>query len=144
MIGKTNDIIRFLLEQDDEKIFEIKEYKAKRTLTQNAYFWVLVNAIAEKLNYSKEKVHFQMLRDYGRSEVVSIRSDIDISTFFKYYLDIGRGKINNVNFTHYRIFKGSSDMNTAEMAALLDGTVQEAQQLGIPTLTEIEIAGLKP
>lgn len=144
MTGKTNDIIRFLLEQDDEKIFEIKEYKAKRTLTQNAYFWVLVNAIAEKLNYSKEKVHFQMLRDYGRSEVVSIRSDIDISTFFKYYLDIGRGKINNVNFTHYRIFKGSSDMNTAEMAALLDGTVQEAQQLGIPTLTEIEIAGLKP
>lgn len=144
MTGKTNDIIRFLLEQDDEKIFEIKEYKAKRTLTQNAYFWVLVNAIAEKLNYSKEKVHFQMLRDYGRSEVVSIRSDIDISTFFKYYLDIGRGKINNVNFTHYRIFKGSSDMNTAEMAALLDGTVQEAQQLGIPTLTEIEIAGLNP
>lgn len=144
MTGKTNDIIRFLLEQDDEKIFEIKEYKAKRTLTQNAYFWVLVNAIAEKLNYSKEKVHFQMLRDYGRSEVVSIRSDIDISTFFKYYLDIGSGKINNVNFTHYRIFKGSSDMNTAEMAALLDGTVQEAQQLGIPTLTEIEIAGLKP
>ena len=144
MTGKTNDIIRFLLEQDDEKIFEIKEYKAKRTLTQNAYFWVLVNAIAEKLNYSKEKVHFQMLRDYGRSEVVSIRSDIDISTFFKYYLDIGRGKINNVNFTHYRIFTGSSDMNTAEMAALLDGTVQEAQQLGIPTLTEIEIAGLNP
>lgn len=144
MTGKTNDIIRFLLEQDDEKIFEIKEYKSKRTLTQNAYFWVLVNAIAEKLNYSKEKVHFQMLRDYGRSEVVSIRSDIDISTFFKYYLDIGNGKINNVNFTHYRIFKGSSDMNTAEMAALLDGTVQEAQQLGIPTLTEIEIAGLNP
>ena len=69
MTGKTNDIIRFLLEQDDEKIFEIKEYKAKRTLTQNAYFWVLVNAIAEKLNYSKEKVHFQMLKDYGFVEL---------------------------------------------------------------------------
>lgn len=144
MIGNTQEIIKWLFDQDRGKIFKIEEYKQKRSLTQNAYFWVLVNAIAEKLNYSKEKVHFQMLRDYGRSEVVSIRSDIDISTFFKYYLDIGNGKINNVNFTHYRIFKGSSDMNTAEMAALLDGTVQEAQQLGIPTLTEIEIAGLNP
>lgn len=144
MIGKPNDIIRFLLEQDDEKIFELKEHKEKRTLTQNAYFWVLVNAIAEKLNFSKEKVHFQMLRDYGRAEVVSIRSDIDISTFFRYYLEIGKSSINNVKFTHYRIFKGSSDMNTAEMARLLDGTVQEAQQLGIPTLTDIELAGLKP
>ena len=42
------------------------------------------------------------------------------------------------------MFEGSSEMDSREMAILLDGVVQEAEQLGIPTLTPNEIARLKP
>ena len=34
-------------------------------------------------------------------------------------------------------------MDNREMAILIDGVVQEAEQLGIPTLTPAEIARLK-
>lgn len=144
MIGNAEAIIQYLFQQDREKVFEVREYKQKRSLTQNAYFYVLCNAIGNALKISKDEVHLRMLKEYGQSEVFSIRSDIDVSRYLKYYEEIGRGKANGKEFTHYRVFKGSSEMDSLEMSILINGTVSEAEQLGIPTLTPAEIAGLKP
>lgn len=144
MIGNAEAIIQYLFQQDREKVFEVREYKQKRSLTQNAYFWVLVNEIANVTRQSKDDIHLQMLKEYGQSEVFSIRSDIDVSRYLKYYEEIGRGKVNGKEFTHYRVFKGSSEMDSLEMSILINGTVSEAEQLGIPTLTPAEIARLKP
>ena len=144
MIGNAEAIIQYLFQQDREKLYEVREYKQKRSLTANAYFWVLVNEIANVTNQSKDEIHLQMLKEYGQNEVFSIRSDIDVSRYLKYYEEIGKGKVNGKEFTHYRVFKGSSEMDSREMAILLDGVVQEAEQLGIPTLTPAEIARLKP
>ena len=143
MIGNAEAIIQYLFQQDREKVFEVRDYKQKRSLTQNAYFWVLVNEIANVTKQSKDEIHLQMLKEYGQNEVFSIRSDIDVSRYLKYYEEIGKGKVNGKEFTHYRVFKGSSEMDSREMAILLDGVVQEAEQLGIPTLTPAEIARLK-
>lgn len=144
MIGNAEAIIQYLFQQDREKVFEVREHKQKRSLTQNAYFWVLVNEIANVTRQSKDDIHLQMLKEYGQNEVFSIRSDIDVSRYLKYYEEIGKGKVNGKEFTHYRVFKGSSEMDSREMAILIDGVVQEAEQLGIPTLTPAEIARLKP
>lgn len=144
MIGNAEAIIQYLFQQDREKVFEVREYKQKRSLTANAYFWVLVNEIANVTKQSKDEIHLQMLKEYGQNEVFSIRSDIDVSRYLKYYEEIGKGKVNGKEFTHYRVFKGSSEMDSREMAILIDGVVQEAEQLGIPTLTPAEIARLKP
>ena len=144
MIGNAEAIIQYLFQQDREKVFEVRDYKQKRSLTQNAYFWVLVNEIANVTRQSKDEIHLQMLKEYGQNEVFSIRSDIDVSRYLKYYEEIGKGKVNGKEFTHYRVFKGSSEMDSREMAILIDGVVQEAEQLGIPTLTPAEIARLKP
>lgn len=143
MIGNAEAIIQYLFQQDREKVFEVREYKQKRSLTQNAYFWVLVNEIANVTKQSKDDIHLQMLKEYGQNEVFSIRSDIDVSRYLKYYEEIGKGQVNGKEFTHYRVFKGSSEMDSREMAILIDGVVQEAEQLGIPTLTPNEIARLK-
>ena len=144
MIGNTQEITKWLFDQDRGKISKIEEYKQKRSLTANAYFWVLVNEIANVTNQSKDEIHLQMLKEYGQNEVFSSRSDIDVSRYLKYYEEIGKGKVNGKEFTHYRVFKGSSEMDSREMAILIDGVVQEAEQLGIPTLTPAEIARLKP
>ena len=122
----------------------MREYKQKRSLTANAYFWVLINEIANVTKLSKDEIHLQMLKEYGQNEVFSIRSDIDVSRYLKYYEEIGKGKVNGKEFTHYRVFKGSSEMDSREMAILISGVIQEAEQLGIPTLTPAEIARLKP
>ena len=143
MIGNAEAIIQYLFQQDREKVFEVREYKQNRSLTQNAYFWVLVNEIANVTRQSKDDIHLQMLKEYGQNQVISVQSNIDISKFIKYFEEIGHGRVNGKDFTHYRVFEGSSEMDSREMAILLDGVVQEAEQLGIPTLTPAEIARLK-
>ena len=47
MTGNSQEIIGWLWNQERNKIFEIKEYKQHRTLTQNSYLWKLINEIAK-------------------------------------------------------------------------------------------------
>ena len=143
MIGNAEAIIQYLFQQDREKLYEVREYKQKRSLSANNYFWLLINEIANVTRQSKDEIHLQMLKEYGQNEVFSIRSDIDVSRYLKYYEEIGKGKVNGKEFTHYRVFKGSSEMDSREMAILISGVIQEAENLGIPTLTPAEISRLK-
>ena len=143
MIGKCQDLIQYLFEQDRDKLFEIKEYKEKRSLSQNAYAWKLINEIGNKISKSKEELYVEMLKDYGQHEVISMLSTIDPKGYFKYYEVIGTGIVNDKEFTHYKIFKGSSEFNTLEMKIFIDGIIQEATQLGIPTITEKELESMR-
>lgn len=143
MIGKPNEIIRWLLEQDKGKIFEIKEKKQKRSLTANAYYWSLVNQLSTVLRLNNDECHFLMLQRYGQYEVISVLSDIDLHGYFKYYKEIGHGTVEGKDFCHYKIYKGSSQMNSKEFSVLLDGLISECEEQGIVTLTSAEIANLK-
>ena len=143
MIGNPEEISKYLWHLDKEKIYEIKEYKEKRSLSQNAYAWKLITEIANKVNKSKEEVYLEMLKSYGQSEIISMLSTIDPKGFFKYYEFIGTGIVNNKKFTHYKIFKGSSEYDSKEMSIFIDGVIQECTQLGIPTLTDEDIKSMK-
>lgn len=143
MIGNAEKIIQWLFQQDREKIFEIKEKKAKRTLTQNAYYWVLLHELAKALKIDNDMAHKMMLERYGVYEVISVLNGIDLTGYFKYFDEIGSGTVNGKQFTHYKIFKGSSQMDSKEFAVLLDGLISDCEELGIPTLTREEIAKLK-
>lgn len=142
MIGKPEEIISWLFQQDLNKEFEIKEKRNKRSKSQNAYCWELIGKIADVLRKSKEEVYLQLLKDYGQSEIVSMLSSINPKGYFKYYESIGTGIVNNKEFTHYKIFKGSSEFDTKEMTIFIDGIIQECKQLDIETLTPEQIAGM--
>jgi hypothetical protein len=144
MIGNSQQIIQWLFQQKDlEKKYEIKEYRQKRSLNANAYCWALIGQIADNMRESKEDIYLRMLRDYGQSEIISVRSDINIHGYFKYYEKFGSGQVNGKGFTHYKVYKGSSEFDTREMSIFIDGVVQEAQAIGIQTLTPTQIAELK-
>ena len=143
MIGKQVELINYLLAQDKEKQFELKEYKEKRSLNANAYAWSLITKIADVLRRSKEEVYIAELQKYGQSQIVSVRSDINVSGFFKYYTEAGRSDLNGTEFTHYRVYKGSSEYNTKEMSVLIDGIVDDAKELEIETLTHDELERIK-
>lgn len=87
---------------------------------------------------SKEDVYFQMLKDYGQSEFVSVLSDIDVHGYFKYYEEYGNGRVQGKDFTHYKVYKGSSEYDSKEMSILIDGIIQEARNIGIETITPAE------
>lgn len=143
MIGKADEVIKWLLNQDRDKEFEVKEHKQKRSLTANAYAWVLIGKIADVLRASKDEVYIRMLKRYGQSEIVSVVSAINIDGYFKYYEEFGKSELNGKEFTHYKVFKGSSDFNSREMAILIDGIISEAEHLEIETLPPGEVARLK-
>lgn len=143
MIGKSEKIIQWLFQQDRNKIFEIKEKRKKRSLSQNSYCWELIGKIADVNNLSKEEVYLNMLKHYGQSEIISMLSSINPNGYFKYYEVIGTGIVNNKEFTHYKIFKGSSEYDSKEMTIFIDGIIQESKNLGIETMTPQEIAMLK-
>ena len=115
--------------------------RKKRSLDANAYFWVLVGKIADKLRASKDEIYFEMLKKYGQSITVTVRAGLDLSRAgFKYYELFKDGISAGKPFEAYRVFIGSSQYDTREMSVLIDGVVQEAKELGIETLTSLELA----
>lgn len=143
MIGHPKELIQWLLDQDKEKQFEILEWRMKRSLNANAYAWVLITKIANAMRLSKEEVYLNMLKHYGQSEIVSVLSKINVSGYFKYYEKIGTATLQGKEFTHYKVYKGSSEYDTREMSILIDGIVQEAKNMDIETLSDDEILHLK-
>lgn len=143
MTGNVQEIIEWLFTQDRDKLFDIKEHKRKRSLDANAFAWKLLTEIANVLRASKEEIYMQMLKRYGQSEIVSVLSEIDVDGYFKYWEPIAKVTLQGKEFTHIRIFKGSSEFDTREMSIFIDGIVSEAKELGIETMTPDEIAHLK-
>lgn len=143
MIGTPKQVIAWLLKQDMTKQYEAKEHKSKRSNSQNAYMWELIGKIADIQRLKKDDVYLQMLKDYGQSQIISMLSIINPKGYLKYYEKIGEGKVNDKEFTHYRVYKGSSEYDSREMSILIDGVIQEAKQLNIETLTPQQIAGMR-
>lgn len=143
MIGNQKDLINYLLLQDKDKKFEIKEYHEKRSLDANGYCWHLINAIANSMKLSKDQVYLQMLKDYGQSKLLPFLPGDSPKGYTKYYEFEKDGLLNGKEAHWYKCFKGSSEYDSKEMSILIDGIVQEAEQLGIATITDKQINELK-
>jgi hypothetical protein len=143
MIGTVDELIPKMLKLDRVKKYELKEHRQKRSLDANAYYWQLVTKIADIIRQDKEKIHIDMLKHYGQVSSIMMLSSIDIKGFVRYYEAESKRIVHGKEFTVYKVYKGSSEMNTKEMSALIDGVVYEAKELGIETMTPDEIAKLK-
>lgn len=142
MVGTQKQAINWLLEQNKDKKYEVKEYSEKRGLKANSYYWELVNQLANVLRISKEELHFLLLQRYGQSEMVSVLATIDVKPYFKYYAEAGKSILNGKTFKHYKVYKGSSEMTRKEMSILIDGLVSECQEAEIETKPKAEIKAL--
>ena len=143
MTGNAEEIIRWLFTQDREKQFDISEHKEKRSLNANAYAWSLIGKIADAMRITKDEAYLKALKDWGQSEIVSVLSSINVSGYFKYFEAIGTATLQGKEFTHYKIYKGSSEYDTREMSILIDGLIQDAKELNIDTLPPNEVQRLK-
>lgn len=143
MIAKPNKLIEYLHNQDQDKLFVVHEYHKKRSLTANAYAWKLITMIADVMRISKEECYFEMLKRYGQSEIISVLKQVNIKGYCKYYERVGQTTLNGKDFIHYKIYKGSSEFDSKEMAVLIDGIVSEAKELGIETLPPYELERIK-
>ena len=127
-----------------EKVaIKIDKHREKRSLNANSYAWALLTAIGNVMRLSKEDVYVKMLKEYGQSEMISVKAHIPVNQYIKYCDEVGESTLNGTLFKHYRVYKGSSEFTKEEMAIFLDGVVAEAKDLDIDVRTPDEIANLK-
>lgn len=148
MIGKPEELVRWLFNQDKEKVFEIKEHKLKRSLNANAYCWVLMNKIADAIKSTKEEVYREYIKNKGIFRLITMNKDAT-NTFIKVWQEKGLGWICDISESKYEgmvdvvAYYGTSSYNTKQMANFIDYVVDEAKNLGIETLPPDEIERLK-
>jgi len=143
MIGTPKQLIPYLVTLDDEKVYEVKEHKNKRSLDANAYYWVLVNKIASELNQSKDFVHRSMLKQYGETYSLLLPAEYNITGLIKYYEEESTIKKGDKLFKSYKAYLPSSEMDSKQMSVLIDGIVSEAKSMDIETMTPNQIEELK-
>ena len=134
-----------LLNDEKLKVCKIAHKKKKRSLNANNYAWALITEIANVLRASKEEVYLQMLKRYGQSSVVSIVEEA-VEVFkksVKYCEEFGQSVLNGKSFIHLKVYMGSSEFSSFQMAIFIDGIVSEAAELKIPTMTPKELEQLK-
>lgn len=147
MVGTIEEIIQYLFQQDKEKKYEIKEYKEKRSLDANAYAWVLLGKLQDKLHIPKEEIYRDLIRNIGSYEVVPIKDEA-VDKFRQAWSKNGLGWITDTTksklegYTNVLAYYGTSIYNRTEMTRFIDLLIQECEQLGIETKSQAEINSL--
>lgn len=138
LVGNKNKIISWLLNQGEDKIFEIKEYKEKRNLDQNAKYYKLLNELALTLKIGTEELHFEMLRNYSVRYQILIPKDIELRGI-KYYELKKTIKKDNKLFNIYEVYVPSHELKTDEFAMLLNGLIEECREQNLEVRSPSEI-----
>ena len=142
---EINEAERFIKGVDELKKLEklsviIKPFRKKRSLSANAYFHVLVTKIAEAKNL--------MIGRYGQPELIKgdiavLKTNVPTDIMYKkedvHTVAIGRRLEKGKEVVFYRLMRGSHTYDSREMSELIKGTIQEAEDLGIETLTPREL-----
>lgn len=149
MTGTPKQLMDWLYEQDKDKKFVIKEYKKKRSLDANAYCWVLLQKISDKLGSSKEEIYRRIIKQKGTFEILPIKNEA-VDTFISAWQQHGLGWICETlgdskleGFTNVIAYYGSSTYDTKQMAYFIDYIVDEAKNLGIETMPPEKLESLK-
>lgn len=128
--------------------YEIQQKRKKRSNDANAYFFVLADKLAEKLNIPKEEIYRNCIKEIGGvSEVVCVKTEAveKLCDGWKrnglgWQTDTMPSKIKGC--TNVVLYYGSSTYNTEQMSRLIDNIVEDCKIQGIETRTPQEIADM--
>lgn len=122
----------------------VEKLKKKRSLTANAYFHMLSDRLAEKLKNTKPYQKNYLMQQYGQKELdengnqvsIWVSDNIPILNRSDIHCEILGYKD---NFIKYGVLRPTRTYTSAEMAILIDGTVEDAKEQGIETLPPKQI-----
>ena len=122
---------------------QIKVASKHRSLNANAYAWVLIDKIAEVTGIKVTEVYRNAIREIGgisyiygvKEEAFESFKEIWIGKHLGRQVEIVPGS-NKPGWLNVKAWKGSSDFSVSQMARFIDSLIQDAEALGIPTITE--------
>lgn len=141
--------------KDAEALFDkdltchLVRFRKKRSLDANAYCWVLIDKLSEKLNISKEELYRGYIKNIGGNNTVVCVPDKAVGELIKGWQHNGLGwqtdtlpsKIEGC--TNVILYYGSSTYDTEQMSRLIDMVIQDCEAVDISTMTPRELAMLK-
>ena len=133
MTGKATEIIKYLADQDQEKEWELKEHKEKRSLDANGLLWACLQEIAVALKTDKWSVYLLMLKRYGRFDYVIVREKAveAMKKQWRELEEVGEIDIHGEKAVQLLCYYGSSTYNKKEFSVLLDGVISEMKEMGL-------------
>lgn len=133
------------LEDGKTYVLTIKEQKRRRSLDANAYAWVLLDKLAERLHEPKADIYRGYIREIGgNSETVCVRSEA-AEQLCEGWQHNGLGwqaetmPSKLAGCTNVVLYYGSSTYDTAQMSRLIDLIVQDCEAIGIETKDAAEL-----
>lgn len=141
MVGTKLQGISYLANiKEDNKLYEIKEYKTKRSLEQNKMLWKLIHLIAKKTYQDDMDVYVAILEqaDAKSDYIIAMpETENELKKNFRAVKFIRQQIVNKTTMNVYKVYIGSSKMNTKEMTELLDIAIQICAKYQIPTMEGI-------
>lgn len=127
----------------------IKKHRKKRSLNANAYCWLLLDKLSEKLNIPAAELYRETIRNIGGvSDMITIKFEA-LDRFCRDWTSRGLGyqviaeSTAIAGWVDCQCFYGSSTYDTAQMSRLIDLIVEECKVQGIETMTPEQIEDLK-
>lgn len=128
---------------------ELKKWSKKRSLDCNAYMWVLIQQIAEKLSnpemtVAKEEIYRGAIREVGAYTIVPIKNEA-VEEWIRIWQSNGIGWVCDTQpsklegFTNVMCYHGSSQYTQAEMNRLVNVIIENCRSLGIETKPKAEL-----
>lgn len=136
--GTMKEMIPEMLKLDMDKLYvvEIKEPKSQRSLLQNKMLWELIHTIAKKTHQDDMEVYCACLeRADALSDYIITAYDMEdeLRKCFRGVRFVRKQEVNGKECNIYKVYIGSSKMNTKEMTELIDIALQICGEFGIPT-----------
>lgn len=137
-IGLIPNVVSEMMKLDLTKLYqvEIKEYKHKRSIEQNKKMWALIHEIARATGDDDMQVYCGVLeRADVKSDYIITATNIEdaLKKSFRAVKFIRMQEVNGKDCYVYKVYLGSSKMNTKEMSELLEITLNICGELGIET-----------
>lgn len=130
----------------DDVSVEIKKYREKRSLDQNALAWVFIDKLAEKIGAPPDEVYRHEIKQIGGvSETVCVldkAADKLVETWKMNGLGWSAEKMPSKieGCANVVLYFGSSTYDTAQMTRLIDVILQDCKAVGIDTTSLAEAA----
>lgn len=137
--GKIPEVVAELMKLNMDKMFvvEVKEPKSVRTLEQNKMLWSLIHCIAKHQQQDDMEVYCACLeRADALSDYIITAFDMEdeLRKCFRGVRFVKKQEVNGKDCNIYKVYLGSSKMDTKEMTELIEVCLQICAELGIPTM----------
>lgn len=106
-----------------------------RSTDANALLWACISDIAQELRRDKWEVYLELLKRYTKGTYIICKKKA-VEAFKRSWREceeVGEIEVNGQMATQLLCYPGSSTLDSKEFAVLLDGTIDEMKEMGLPT-----------